>query len=65
MSSGIKKFFVISALCLVGCTRPEEAEREKVRQMNAQAEMIYRSHEEQEFVIAPPKHCPRAPYPWE
>lgn len=67
MSRELKKiltFVGLGMLCF-GCTKAEEAEREKVRQMNAHAEYIYRNHDEQPFELPAPKHTPRADYPWE
>lgn len=66
MSSEFKKIILASALCpLMACTKPEEAEREKIRQMNMHAEYIYRGSNDKLFVLPPPKHCPREKYPWE
>lgn len=67
MSRELKKIFTIGVLCCCtfGCKGPEEAEREKVRQMNVHAEYIYRNQDEQPYDLPAPKHCPRQPYPWE
>ncbi len=66
MSSRFKK--IITALVLsslMACTRPEEAEREKIRQRNMHAEYIYRESSDRFFELSSPKHCPREKYPWE
>ena len=66
MSRELKKYLILGGISLLmGCTKPEEAEREKIRQMNRHAEYIYRSSEERLFELSPPKHCPREKYPWE
>lgn len=66
MSSEFKKITILIGVCLLGgCTKPEEAEREKIRQMNRHAEYIYRSKDEKLFELPPPKCCPREKYPWE
>lgn len=69
MSRQFKKIFIAIApllfLGFVGCSRPEEAEREKVRHQNAHAEYIYNSENEKIYEIKPPQSCPRQKYPWE
>ncbi len=66
MSSRFKKIITVFGLgLLASCTKPEEAEREKIGQMNMHAEYIYRESNDRLFELSPPKHCPREKYPWE
>jgi len=62
------KYLVGSALVLSllgGCSGLEESEKEKIRQMNAIGEYIYRSHDEEHFALKTPKKHIRENYPWE
>ncbi|MCI5052382.1 MAG: D-Ala-D-Ala carboxypeptidase family metallohydrolase [Simkaniaceae bacterium] len=53
------------SLLLVGCSRMEESEREKVRELNMHSEPIYRHADERLFPTFTLNHTPRDPYPWE
>lgn len=48
-----------------GCSGLEESEKEKIRQMNAIGEYIYRAHDEEHFALEAPKRRVRERYPWE
>ena len=48
-----------------GCSGLERSEQEKIRKVNAKAEVILRDEEEQFCKIETPKHRVRAPYSWE
>jgi len=56
----------LGIICLfLGCSRLEQAEKEKIRRSNCTAESIYRSKDDRFYPLAPPAHTPRAVYPWE
>ena len=52
-------------LFLLGCSGLEKSEQEKLRELNAKGEYVYRHHDEAQFPIQQPRHRDREPYPWE
>lgn len=65
--SMIKSRFTLLLLAIVlsACSGLEQSHQEKVRELNAQKEAIYRSHADQHYVIDTPIHRLREAYPWE
>jgi len=63
----IDRFALLTLLffTLGGCSGIERSENEKIRRRNCKGEPIYRAHDEYSYAIQPPKHTPRALYPWE
>ena len=64
LSRTIRKVLLFS-LFLLGCSRMEQSEKEKIRRLNCKGEPIYRNHADVFFPIVTPTHTPRAPYVWE
>jgi hypothetical protein len=56
---------LILQILLSGCSGLEESEQEKIRELNAHGEYIYRHHEELLYPTPAPKHRTRDPYAWE
>jgi hypothetical protein len=56
---------LFGVVLFASCSRIEKAEEEKIKRRNCKTEVIYRSHEDRFYPIAPPSHVARAPYPWE
>lgn len=52
-------------IILAGCSGLEKAEQQTLRQSNAKAECVLRSHDEFHYLIETPKQKPRPIYPWE
>lgn len=61
----VKNTIFFFVLLFFSCSGFEESEREKVRKLNAKAELIHRNHDEYHYAISPPKYRQRAAYPWE
>ena len=67
--SHFKKIFIILQIgflfSLLGCTGLEKSEQEKLRDLNAKGEYIYRNHDEVAYHVQPPRPREREAYPWE
>jgi hypothetical protein len=65
MNELLTKIFITMIVFFVGCSGPEHAEQEKIRELNAKRELIYRHSDEQLIEIPPLKRRVKEPYPWE
>lgn len=50
---------------LMGCSGLEKGQQDTLRQSNAKASVVLRSHDEWQYVIEAPKEKPKPVYPWE
>jgi hypothetical protein len=64
LTKGFKSIILIS-LFFSGCSGLEQSEQEKLRRMNAKAELVHRNDDETHYPIATPMHRIREKYPWE
>ena len=64
-----KKIFIILQIgflfFLVGCSGLEKSEQDKLRDLNAKGEYVYRNHDEIAYPVQPPRPREREAYPWE
>jgi hypothetical protein len=65
MKELLTKIFVTMFVFFIGCSASEQAEQKKIRELNAQGELIYRRHQERLIEIPPLKKRERERYPWE
>lgn len=63
MSRNLNPIFLLILLC--GCSGLEESEKQKLRNMNAATERIYRNHDEIYYAVTAPIKREREPYSWE
>jgi hypothetical protein len=61
----VKVIVGIVGIFLCGCSGLERSEQEKIRKVNAKAEMISRQEDEKFCPIEVPKQRTREPYSWE
>ena len=62
----VSMFYKLILLSLLSaCSGMEQSQQKKIRQMNERKELVYRSQDEHNYLIQPPVHRVREPYPWE
>lgn len=61
----MKAIVALALIFLCGCSGLERSEQEKIRKVNAKAEMISRQEDEKFCPIELPKQRTREPYSWE